>query len=175
MEMSEFDAADEASATAVARVWAEVDGWVNAIVTGRPFGSVDALAAYAGALAVQWTPADLEAAVAHHPRIGARVAGPDAAAAASRREQASMTSAGDDVVGAIAEGNARYEERFGRVFLIRAAGRTPTEMLAELDRRLSNDPETETREATAQLAEIALLRLRGTFADASTPEREEQE
>ncbi len=173
MELSEFDAADEASATATARVWAEVDGWVNAIVTGRPFGSLDALTAYAGALAQQWTPADLEAALAHHPRIGARVTGADAAASASRREQASMSAAGDDVVGAIAEGNARYEERFGRVFLIRAAGRTPSEMLAELERRLSNDPETETREATAQLAEIALLRLRETFAAPTLPEEQE--
>jgi 2-oxo-4-hydroxy-4-carboxy-5-ureidoimidazoline decarboxylase len=84
-----------------------------------------------------------------------------------------MSAAGDDVVGAIAEGNARYEERFGRVFLIRAAGRTPSEMLAELERRLSNDPETETREATAQLAEIALLRLRETFAAPTLPEEQE--
>ena len=173
MELSEFDAAEEATATATARVWAEVDGWVNAIVTGRPFGSVDALTAYAGALAEQWTPADLEAALAHHPRIGSRVAGTDAGASASRREQASMSSAEDDVVAAIAEGNARYEERFGRVFLIRAAGRTPSEMLAELERRLANDPESETREATAQLAEIALLRLRETFTEPALPEEQE--
>ncbi|MFG6444483.1 2-oxo-4-hydroxy-4-carboxy-5-ureidoimidazoline decarboxylase [Microbacterium sp. P07] len=173
MELSDFDAADDARATATARVWAEVPGWVNAIVTGRPFGSVDALASYAGALAAQWTPADLEAALAHHPRIGSRAEGADAAASASRREQASMSTAADDIVGAIAAGNARYEQRFGRVFLIRAAGRTPSEMLAELERRLGNDPETETREATAQLAEIALLRLRETFATPTLPEENE--
>jgi 2-oxo-4-hydroxy-4-carboxy-5-ureidoimidazoline decarboxylase len=169
MEFSEFDHADEARATAVARVWAEVPGWVNALVSGRPFGSVDALASYAGALAAQWTPADLESALAHHPRIGARVGGTNASASASRREQASMTTADDDVVAAIAAGNARYEERFGRVFLIRAAGRGPSEMLAELERRLGNDPETETREATAQLAEIAMLRLRDTFGASADP------
>jgi 2-oxo-4-hydroxy-4-carboxy-5-ureidoimidazoline decarboxylase len=163
MEFTEFDDGDEARATAIARVWAEVPGWVNAVVSGRPFGSVDALASYAGALAAQWTPTDLESALAHHPRIGARVGGTDAAATASRREQASMTSADDEVIAAIAAGNARYEERFGRVFLIRAAGRGPSEMLAELERRLGNDPQTETREATAQLAEIAMLRLRDTF------------
>ncbi|MET0813427.1 MAG: 2-oxo-4-hydroxy-4-carboxy-5-ureidoimidazoline decarboxylase, partial [Microbacterium sp.] len=55
--------------------------------------------------------------------------------------------------------------RFGRVFLIRAAGRSPEEMLAELDRRLSNDDGTEAAEATGQLAEIALLRLRGAVTD----------
>jgi hypothetical protein len=45
MELSEFDAADPAEATAVARVWAEVPGWVRAVVAGRPYASVDALAA----------------------------------------------------------------------------------------------------------------------------------
>ncbi|MFG6503573.1 2-oxo-4-hydroxy-4-carboxy-5-ureidoimidazoline decarboxylase [Microbacterium sp. P05] len=164
MQLDDFNALDEAEATAVARVWAEVPGWVNAVVAGRPYASVDALASYAGALAAQWAPADLEAALAAHPRIGARVSGDDASSAASRREQAAVRAATDDVVEAIADGNARYEERFGRVFLIRAAGRAPSEILAELERRLGNDDDTETREATAQLAEIALLRLNDDFA-----------
>jgi 2-oxo-4-hydroxy-4-carboxy-5-ureidoimidazoline decarboxylase len=173
MDLSDFNAADEAQAIATVRVWAEVPGWVSAVVSGRPYDSVDALAAYAGALAEQWTPADLEAALAFHPRIGAKVSGADAAAAASRREQSAMTTARDDVAAAIAAGNHRYEERFGRVFLIRAAGRAPSEILAELERRLASDPDTETREATAQLAEIAMLRLRDTFAVPTEPEEQE--
>jgi 2-oxo-4-hydroxy-4-carboxy-5-ureidoimidazoline decarboxylase len=175
MELDEFNAADPADAAAVVRVWADVPGWVDAVVAGRPYASVDALAAYAGALAATWAPADLEAALAHHPRIGARVSGDGAEAAASRREQASMAQAGDEVAAAIAAGNAAYEERFGRIFLIRAAGRTPAEMRAELERRLQNDPATEAAEATAQLAEIALLRLRDTIADAGAPAPEEAE
>ena len=71
-----------------------------------------------------------------------------------------MTDAAADVAARIAAGNAAYEARFGRVFLIRAAGRSPEEMLTELERRLANDDETEAREAVGQLAEIALLRLR---------------
>ena len=51
------------------------------------------------------------------------------------------------------------------MFLIRAAGRTPDEILANLERRLTSDPEAETVEATRQLAEIALLRLRGALTD----------
>jgi 2-oxo-4-hydroxy-4-carboxy-5-ureidoimidazoline decarboxylase len=175
MHLAAWNTADPADAAAIARVWADVPGWVDAVVSGRPFASVDALAGYAGALAAQWTTADLEGALAHHPRIGARVSGEDAGAAASRREQASMAAAADDVAAAIAAGNAAYEERFGRVFLIRAAGRTPAEMHAELQRRLENDPAAETAEATAQLAEIALLRLRDTFADDLDAEPEEQE
>lgn len=76
-----------------------------------------------------------------------------------------MASAGEDTTARIAAGNAEYERRFGRVFLIRAAGRAPEEMLAELERRLANDPADEWREAAAQLGEIAVLRLRGAVTD----------
>lgn len=174
MEIEEFDALPAHEADAIARVWADVPGWVDAIVAGRPYASVDALAAYAGALAAQWSPADLDAALAHHPRIGERAHGSSAEAAASRREQAAVAHAGDEVTAALAAGNAAYEARFGRVFLIRAAGRAPSELLAHLERRLRNDPATETLEATRQLAEIAMLRLRDTFASSgpSTQERE---
>lgn len=175
MHLHDFHALDDADATAVVRVWADVPGWVDAVVDGRPYASVDALAAYAADLAAAWSPADLEAALHAHPRIGANVSGDGAEAAASRREQGSMAAAADDDVAAIAAGNAAYEQRFGRVFLIRAAGRTPGELRAELERRLGNDPDGETIEATRQLAEIALLRLRTTFADDAPSEPEAAE
>lgn len=175
MLLRHFHALDDADATAVVRVWADVPGWVDAVVVGRPYASVDALTAYAGDLAATWSPDDLAAALHAHPRIGAKVAGDGAEAAASRREQGSMAEAADDDVAAIAAGNIAYEERFGRVFLIRAAGRTPSEMRAELERRLNNDPDAETIEATRQLAEIALLRLRTTFADEAPAEPEPAE
>ena len=46
-------------------------------------------------------------------------------AALSRSEQASL-AIDDDVHRQLAEGNQAYEQRFGRVFLIRAAGRSST-------------------------------------------------
>jgi 2-oxo-4-hydroxy-4-carboxy-5-ureidoimidazoline decarboxylase len=51
------------------------------------------------------------------------------------------------------------------VFLIRAAGRGPAEILAELTRRLGNDPATEQAETTAQLAEITRLRVQQLVAE----------
>jgi len=59
----------------------------------------------------------------------------------------------------LAEGNRAYEEKFGHVFLIRAAGRDATEILSELERRLSNDEGTERAETLGALRQIALLRL----------------
>jgi 2-oxo-4-hydroxy-4-carboxy-5-ureidoimidazoline decarboxylase len=55
--------------------------------------------------------------------------------------------------------NATYEQRFGRVFLVRAAGRTSDQILAELRRRLYNDEEAERAETVTALRDIALLRL----------------
>ena len=70
--------------------------------------------------------------------------------------------------GPVAAGNRAYEERFDRVFLIRAAGRSGDEILAELTRRLDNDDETERVETVQQLREIALLRLEQVVDDVAT-------
>ncbi len=168
MRLSEFNSLDPAAAAQTVAVWAAIPGWVDAVVSGRPYADLGALTAYAGELAEVWSRADLDRALAHHPRIGEKPKGSGAEAAASRSEQAAMATAADDVAGEIAAGNAAYEERFGRVFLIRAAGRSPQEILGELHRRLQNDDATEGREATAQLAEIAMLRLRSTVMDDDT-------
>ena len=165
MNIDDFNALDAASARAEVAVWAAIPSWVEAVIGGRPYHDVDDLAAAAASATRDWTRADLDTALAHHPRIGARATGDDAEAAASRREQASMTDAAADVAARIADGNAAYEARFGRVFLIRAAGRSPEEMLSELERRLANDDGTEAREAAGQLAEIALLRLRAAVTE----------
>ena len=170
MELPEFNRLDAAAAADIVGVWAAIPSWTDALVAGRPYASVDELTQAARAGAERWTGDDLDAALAHHPRIGARVTGTGGEAAASRREQSSMADADADIADAIAAGNAAYEERFGRVFLIRAAGRSPGEMLAELRRRLANDDDAETSEALGQLAQIALLRLEATVTDPS-PER----
>jgi 2-oxo-4-hydroxy-4-carboxy-5-ureidoimidazoline decarboxylase len=49
------------------------------------------------------------------------------------------------------------------VFLVRAAGRTSADILAELERRLGNDDATEREETVAALRDIALLRLEGVL------------
>jgi 2-oxo-4-hydroxy-4-carboxy-5-ureidoimidazoline decarboxylase len=71
---------------------------------------------------------------------------------------------------AIAAGNAAYEARFGRVFLIRAAGRSKAEILAELTRRAALDEQTELAVVGAELRDIALLRVRQLFGAGPNPE-----
>jgi 2-oxo-4-hydroxy-4-carboxy-5-ureidoimidazoline decarboxylase len=134
------------------------------LLAGRPYPDADALVGAAERIARALSWAEVATALAAHPRIGDRVEGATADARASRREQSSMADAGADVRTALLDGNRAYEDRFGHVFLIRAAGRSPEQMLAELHRRLGNDEATERAEVTEQLAQITALRVRGLMA-----------
>ncbi|MFT4260277.1 2-oxo-4-hydroxy-4-carboxy-5-ureidoimidazoline decarboxylase [Microbacterium sp.] len=163
MDLDQFNQASPAEASAAASVWVAIPAWVEQVVSGRPYASVDEAADAAETASRTWDAADLDAALAHHPRIGQRPTGSGAEADASRREQASMAGTSAAIADEMAAANAAYEERFGRVFLIRAAGRSPEEMLAEALRRLGNDDAAEATESLAQLREIALLRLRQTL------------
>jgi 2-oxo-4-hydroxy-4-carboxy-5-ureidoimidazoline decarboxylase len=131
------------------------------IVAGRPYRDIETLVSRAEEVtrALPWE--DVAIALAAHPRIGDCGEGSSAEAESSRREQSSMDDADAATRDALLEGNRAYEERFEHVFLIRASGRSPAEMLAELRRRLGNDEETERAEVTEQLAEITAIRVRG--------------
>jgi 2-oxo-4-hydroxy-4-carboxy-5-ureidoimidazoline decarboxylase len=130
------------------------------VAAGRPYRDVETLVARAEEVTRAWPWKDVVIALAAHPRIGDRVEGASAEAESSRREQSSMADADDAVRAELVEGNKAYEERFDHVFLIRASGRTPQEMLTELRRRLDNDEETERPEVTEQLAQITALRVK---------------
>ncbi len=157
--VADFDRLDDDAARGLVSSWAAVPRWVDAVLAGRPYGSTEALAAAAEALARSWTDDEVDAALAEHPRIGDRPAGDGASAAASRFEQSASADADIATAAAIHDGNADYEERFDRVFLVRAAGRSADDVLGELRRRLGNDDVTERAEVAEQLREIALLRL----------------
>ena len=152
-----FNAVSAAEATRQLLTCLAVPRWAEEVADGRPYANFAALTAKAEAAAAELSEEELTAALARHPRIGER-AGAGHDAAFSAREQARVDP--EDAIGArIGAGNVEYERRFGRVFLIRAAGRSAPEILAELTRRLGNDEATERAETVTQLREIAILRL----------------
>jgi len=144
-----------------------IERWVADVASAGPFVDLDALLDAAAVAATPLLPAEIEEALAHHPRIGERATGSSASAEHSRREQASP-DADDATLGErLAAGNAAYEERFGRIFLIRAIGRSRAEILAELERRMTLDDHEELVTVGEQLREIALLRLTTMFGSAA--------
>lgn len=139
-------------------------GWVAAVLAGRPYADRAAVldAGERAARALDW--GQVRQALDAHPRIGERAAGESAEARWSRREQAAVGTSDAGTRDALLRGNAAYERRFGHVFLIRAAGRSPQEMVAELERRLRHDDADERAETTEQLAQITRLRLETLLA-----------
>lgn len=133
--------------------------WARELLSRGPFEDIESVLAGSDAAFSVIADADIDQALSGHPRIGGKVAGAGADADFSRKEQASMSEADADVAEALRFGNVAYEQRFDRVFLIRAAGRTPTDMLTELNRRLRLDDEAERAEVREQLRQITRLRL----------------
>lgn len=164
MRIEDFNAMPAERAAAALRACAAIDSWVHVLAAGRPYDDASQLLAAARAQAATWTPAEVDAALADHPRIGERPAGTGASAAASAREQAGLDPADTELAAALRAGNDAYEEKFGRIYLVRAQGRTGRELLALLRQRLENDPESEYDATVQQLQEIAVLRLEGLFA-----------
>ena len=141
-----------------------VERWVADVAAAAPFADLDALLETAAAAASPLTPAEIAEALAHHPRIGEKPAEGASGAEHSRREQASADADDPQLAARMAAGNTAYEQRFGRIFLIRALGRSRAEILAELDRRLQLDDAEELGVVGEQLREIAILRLTGMFS-----------
>ncbi|MEI5584654.1 MULTISPECIES: 2-oxo-4-hydroxy-4-carboxy-5-ureidoimidazoline decarboxylase [unclassified Agromyces] len=164
MTLDEFNRAGRDEAIALLRPCLDVERWCAALADARPYHSVDALVAAAEAAASPFTSAEIEGALAHHPRIGERPAGQGAEAAMSRAEQSGVDASDAEVAAALAEGNRAYEERFGRVFLIRAAGRSSRDILDALTARLAHTPDEEEPVVAEQLRQIAVRRLKGLLA-----------
>lgn len=163
MKLEHFNQAPVAEAKKLIAHCVAIADWQVSLVAGRPFASLTALLETAGQLMAGWDVHALNRALAAHPRIGEKALGSSKEAGLSRREQSNVNVQEVALKQALKAGNAAYEQRFGRVFLIRAKGRSGEELLAELQRRLANDSQQEQQEALGQLREITLLRLKETF------------
>lgn len=164
MTLKSFNEATPDAAQQLLRPCVDVPRWINEIADARPFGSEAGLLRFAEQAAPHWTEEEIDGALAHHPRIGERAEGASAEASHSRREQSGVSTS-DETARQLIAGNQAYEEKFGRVFLIRAAGRSAEDILAVLNQRLENTPEQELPIIAAQLREIAVLRLEGALAE----------
>ncbi|KUM30904.1 OHCU decarboxylase [Arthrobacter sp. EpRS66] len=159
MHLDTFNELSAAEAENLLRPCVDVDRWINELISARPFANRDELASYALSGITPFDSQELDAALAQHPRIGERAQGESKEADLSRGEQATLNLDGD-ATARLKAANQDYEQRFDRVFLIRAAGRSTEEILAECERRLANDDATELAEVATQLREIAVLRLK---------------
>ena len=152
----------EAEAAAELRACCSADAWVDAVVAARPYAFREALLQTSRAAVAALDDGGLAQALAAHARIGRSPDGPGGDGPddeRSRREQAGALAADPALAAALAQGNRDYEARFGRVFLVRAAGRSGQELYDALRTRLGNDDATERTVVLHELAAITELRL----------------
>jgi 2-oxo-4-hydroxy-4-carboxy-5-ureidoimidazoline decarboxylase len=142
--------------------------WVEAMLGRRPFASQEAAFAAARHEWFRLSPDDWREAFSHHPRIGDREslrARFPLTHQLSAREQASVADAGDALLDALADANERYLQKLGYIFIVCATGQRSDEMLALLEARLQNDPDTEILIAAEEQARITAIRLRDRGPD----------
>lgn len=163
--LRQFNRLSHDEAVALLAPCVAIPAWSDTLVSLRPFACREALLQVAREAMADWGENDLKAALSAHPRIGEKPTGSQAHATMSRQEQSAVDSDNEKLAQALREGNARYEARFGRVFLIRAKGRSGEEMLQALTRRLQHTADEEVAEALAQLREITMLRLEGAIGE----------
>lgn len=134
--------------------------WADRVADSRPFADRGQVVEAADRIWLDLDAADWLEALEGHPRIGESGG---ASKDHSTAEQAQVANADDQVRAAIAAGNQTYESRFGHVFLISAQGRSPQEILDNLQSRLHNDADTEVRVAAQEHRRITALRLERTL------------
>ncbi len=163
MTIEDFNLAADDAAAELLRSCLDVAGWVADVAGGRPFPTQASLRVAGADASARLTWAQAQGALARHPRIGehrAAVPGTGTDSAWSADEQAGVRNVdGGGLLQALAEGNRAYEQRFGHIFLICAAGLPADEILAQLNHRLANDQETEKSVVIGELRKIADLRL----------------
>ncbi len=139
--------------------------WADQLTALRPFATPFDLTCTADIVWRALPPVDLQQAFDTHPRIGERHA--KAATAASLALSASEQAAAHltaETETALAAANLAYEKKFGRIFIICAAGKSAAHILALLHERLANNPAIELREAAEQQRQITQIRLRKWLA-----------
>jgi OHCU decarboxylase len=136
--------------------------WAHEMAARRPFKDEAGLMAASDETWRSLNEADWIEAFNSHPRIGESKEQDETQSsdAWSRQEQEKVTEAGGAVKIALAEGNRAYEEKFGRIFIVYATGKSAPEILEMLHRRLWNDAAPELHEAAEQQRQITQLRLK---------------
>jgi 2-oxo-4-hydroxy-4-carboxy-5-ureidoimidazoline decarboxylase len=137
-------------------------GWIDGMVAARPFISLEQC--HEVALSV-WTglgEQDFLQAFEGHPKIGDVTSLREKYAHTKKLaagEQSSVDDASEEVIQALAAGNAAYQQKNGFIFIVCATGKSALEMLELLNQRLPNERAEELKNAAAEQAKITTIRI----------------
>ena len=141
--------------------------WARSMASRRPIANETSLLSASDEIWRGLSEADWMEAFRSHPRIGESRAERPAGAQSgswSAQEQSRVAGGEEAVKAALADANREYEKRFGHIFIVCATGKSATEILAILRKRLQNDSGVELREAAEQQRQIMQIRLKRWLA-----------
>lgn len=156
LTLEEFNAADADAARALLGACLDIERWVSEVDAGRPYADRRTLQERADTSADDISWAEVAGALLRHPRIGEQATGQPGDIALSAAEQSGVA---ESDTAALAAGNLAYEQRFGYIYLICAAGLSGAQMVQALRERLTHDDEREREVVMQELRKIAAVRL----------------
>jgi 2-oxo-4-hydroxy-4-carboxy-5-ureidoimidazoline decarboxylase len=160
--LARWNSLDPATAAREALPCCGSQAWADALVSRRPIADEPAFIETSSDVWLGLPEEAWQEAFDSHPRIGQKNAQSHTTKESLRwsaQEQRTAVCEGDATKLALEEANRRYEQKFGRIFIVCAAGKTSAEILALLEARMENDAATELHEAAEQQRQITQLRL----------------
>jgi 2-oxo-4-hydroxy-4-carboxy-5-ureidoimidazoline decarboxylase len=160
--LARWNSLDPADAAREALPCCGSQAWAVALAASRPIADEASLIETSSSVWLALPEKAWQEAFNSHPRIGqshAQIHATEESLRWSAQEQRTALSEDDAVKLALEEANHRYEQKFGRIFIVCATGKTSAEILTILKTRMQNDAATELREAAEQQRQITQLRL----------------
>ena len=160
--LARWNSLDHAAAAREALPCCGSHAWACALASRRPIADEASLIEISSSVWLALPEEAWQEAFNSHPRIGHKHAQTGTTKESLRwsaQEQRVALSDEDVTRLALEEANQRYEQKFGRIFIVCANGKTSSEMLTILEERMQNDAATELREAAEQQRQITQLRL----------------
>ena len=165
MTIAEFDHLDQEQKSKLLYQCCGSTAWVKKMLSMPPANDLIDLFEDAEECWYSLSEKDWREAFSHHPKIG------DAESLKKKfandqfagGEQSGVANASEQTLQALADLNKSYEEKFGYIFIVSAAGKSAVEMLGILTARLQNKPEIEITIAMDEQNKITRLRLEKLF------------
>jgi 2-oxo-4-hydroxy-4-carboxy-5-ureidoimidazoline decarboxylase len=147
------------------------NAWVERMVEGMPFSSVENLVTQAD---INWqglTEADYLQAFEGHPKIGdvsslrEKYRSTEKIAAG---EQSGVNTATETTLNALKKLNDDYQEKYGFIFIVCATGKTASQMLEILSQRIVNERSDEIINAAEEQRKILQIRIEKMLTASAT-------
>ncbi|MFT5453010.1 MAG: 2-oxo-4-hydroxy-4-carboxy-5-ureidoimidazoline decarboxylase [Enterobacterales bacterium] len=162
MNIDELNKATEAEAETIFMQCCTSSTWTRAMIKSRPFIDQKNVVNTANQNWQGLDEADYLQAFEGHPRIGDVNSLREKYASTKQLasgEQSSVQEASEKTLTELANGNEKYFEKFGFIFIVFATGKSALEMLELLTERLANDRTVELMKAAEEQRKIFQIRL----------------